>query len=109
MRVKHLAKKNKMVKGKATHAATSWVPSVFTQKELDKAKVDGLIFDSDSIIFPSTERIPKPKSGFRVMFLAFLLRGLSLLPTSSFVGFFMCTVCSFTSSHQIPFFISPAL
>jgi hypothetical protein len=78
MRVKHLAKKNKMVKGKATHAATSWVPSVFTQKELDKAKADGLISESDSIIFPSTERIPKPKSGFWVMFLAFLLRGLSL-------------------------------
>jgi hypothetical protein len=62
MRVKHLAKKNKMVKGKATHSATSWIPSVFTQKELDKAKADDLIFDSDSIIFPSTERIPKPKT-----------------------------------------------
>jgi hypothetical protein len=70
--------KNKMVKGKAANAATSWVPSVFTQKDLDKTKVDGLISDSDSVIFPSTERIPKPKSGFRVMFLAFLLRGLSL-------------------------------
>jgi hypothetical protein len=34
------------------------------QKELDKAKADGVISDSDSIIFPSTERIPKPKSGF---------------------------------------------
>jgi hypothetical protein len=78
MRVKHLAKKNKMVKGKAMNAATSWVPSAFTQKDLDKAKADGLISDSDLVIFPSTERIPKPKSGFRVMFLAFLLRGLSL-------------------------------
>jgi hypothetical protein len=27
--------------------------------------------------FPSTERIPKPPSDYRVMFLAFLLRGLS--------------------------------
>jgi hypothetical protein len=78
MRVKHLAEKNKMVKGKAVNAATSWVPSAFTQKDLDKAKADGLISDSDSVIFPSTERIPKPQSGFRVMFLAFLLRGLSL-------------------------------
>jgi hypothetical protein len=75
--VKHLAKKNKMVKGKAANAAMSWVPSAFTQKDLDKANADGLISDSDSVIFPSTERIPKPKSGFRVMFLAFLLRGLS--------------------------------
>jgi hypothetical protein len=78
MRIKHLAEKNKMVKGKAVNAATSWVPSAFTQKDLDKAKVDGLISDSNSVIFPSTERIPKPKNGFRVMFLAFLLRGLSL-------------------------------
>jgi hypothetical protein len=78
MRVKHLAEKNKMVKGKAANIVTSWVPSAFTQKDLDKAKADGLISDSDSVIFPSTERIPKPKSDFRVMFLAFLLRGLSL-------------------------------
>jgi hypothetical protein len=54
------------------------VPSVFTQKDLDKAKADGLISDGDSDIFPSTEWIPKAKSGFRVMFLAFLLCGLSL-------------------------------
>jgi hypothetical protein len=45
---------------------------------LDKAKADGLVSDKDSIIFPTTERIPKPSSGYRVMFLAFLLRGLSL-------------------------------
>jgi hypothetical protein len=78
MRVKHLAEKNKMVKGKAVNAATSWVPSAFTQKDLDKAKADSLISDSDSVIFPSTERIPKPQSSFRVMFLAFLLCDLSL-------------------------------
>jgi hypothetical protein len=67
-----------MAKGKATNSATSWVPSAFTQKELDEAKADGLVSNNDSIIFPSTERIPKPPSGYRVMFLAFLLRGLSL-------------------------------
>jgi hypothetical protein len=78
MRVKYLAAKNKMAKGKTTNSATSWVPSAFTQKELDKAKVDSLVSNNDSIIFPSTERIPKPPSGYRVMFLAFLLRGLSL-------------------------------
>jgi hypothetical protein len=69
--------KNKMTKGKA-NSATSWVPSTLTQKELEKAKADGLVFNKDSIIFPTTERIPKPLSGYRVMFLAFLLRGLSL-------------------------------
>jgi hypothetical protein len=45
MRVKHLATKNKMVKGKAANAATSWVPSVFMQKDLEKAKMNGLISD----------------------------------------------------------------
>jgi hypothetical protein len=76
MRVQHQAQKHKMTKG--MNAATSWVPSVFTQKELNKARTDGLISNDDEIIFPSTERIPKPRDGFRVMFLSFLLRGLSL-------------------------------
>jgi hypothetical protein len=66
-----------MTKGKV-NSAMSWVPSTLTQKELNKAKADGLISDKDSIIFPTTERIPKPSSGYRVMFLAFLLRGFSL-------------------------------
>jgi hypothetical protein len=76
MHVKHQAQKHKMTKGMNT--ATSWVPSVFTLKELDKARADGLVSDDDQVIFPSTERTPKPRDGFRVMFLAFLLRGLSL-------------------------------
>jgi hypothetical protein len=60
------------------------VPSAFVQKELDKAKVDGLISSKDSIKFLSTERIPKPPSSYRVMFLSFLLRGLSL-PSQEFL------------------------
>jgi hypothetical protein len=70
MRVKHMAQKNKMTKGKSANAATSWVPSVFTQKDLTKARADGLISDDDQVIFPSTERVPKPRDGFRVMFFA---------------------------------------
>jgi hypothetical protein len=77
MRVKHLAAKTKMTKDKA-NSSTSWVPSTLTQKELDKAKVDGLVSDKDSIVFSTIEWIPKPSSGFRVMFLTFLLCGLSL-------------------------------
>jgi hypothetical protein len=77
MRVKHLATKNAMAKGKS-NAATSWVTSVITKKDVEKARADGLISAQDSIKFPSTERIPEPPSGYRVMFLAFLLRGLSL-------------------------------
>jgi hypothetical protein len=53
MRVKHQAQKHKMTKG--MNAATSWVPSVFTQKELNKARTDGLVSDDDEVIFPSTE------------------------------------------------------
>jgi hypothetical protein len=109
MRVKHLAQKNKMTKGKTANAVTSWVPSVFMQKDLDKAQADGLISDDDQVIFPSTKRIPKPKSGFRVMFFAFFCAVFNFLPTSSFMGSFLFMVCSFISSHQIPFCILLAL
>jgi hypothetical protein len=62
----------------AKTSATSWVRSTITKKEMEKATADGLIAAQDSMKFPSTERIPKPPSGYRVMFLAFLLRGFSL-------------------------------
>jgi hypothetical protein len=84
MRVKTCAQKNKMGKNVAANSATSWVPSVFKQKDLEKAQANGLISADDQVIFPSTERIPKPPSGFRVMFFDFLLRGLSL-PTHEFL------------------------
>jgi hypothetical protein len=76
MRVKHRVQKHKMTK--VTNASTSWAPSVFTQKDLNKARTEGLVSNDDEVIFPSAERIPKPSDSFRVMFLAFLLRGLSL-------------------------------
>jgi hypothetical protein len=78
MRVKHLATKNTMAKGKKTNSATSWVPSAIMLKEVEKARTGGLISSSDSIKFPSTERIPQPLSGYQVMFLSFLFHGLSL-------------------------------
>jgi hypothetical protein len=68
-----------MGKSNTANSATSWVPSDFKQKDLEKAQADGLISDNDQVVFPSTERISKPPSGFRVMFLAFLLHGLSFL------------------------------
>jgi hypothetical protein len=77
MRVKSLAHKNQMGKKKITNALTSWVPSEFEQSDLTKAQVNGFLAGGDQVIFPSTERIPKPPSIYRVMFLAFLLRGLS--------------------------------
>jgi hypothetical protein len=77
MRVKSLAHKNKMGKGKTINSSISWVPLEFTQVDLAKAQKDGLITEGDQVVFPITDRIPKPPSGYRVMFLAFLLRGLS--------------------------------
>jgi hypothetical protein len=66
-----------MGKKKATNVSTSWVPAEFAQSDLTKAQKDGFITEGDQVIFPSIERIPKPPSGYRLMFLAFLLRGLS--------------------------------
>jgi hypothetical protein len=66
-----------MAKKKITNTSTSWVPLEFKQSDLTKAQENGSIAGGDQVIFPSTERIPKPPSGYRVMFLAFLLRGLS--------------------------------
>jgi hypothetical protein len=50
---------------KGMNAATSWVPSVFTQKDLNKARADGLVSVEDQAIFPSTERIPNLEMAFR--------------------------------------------
>jgi hypothetical protein len=102
MRVKHQAQKHKMTKG--MNAVTSWVPSVFTQKDLEKARADGLVSDDNQVIFPSTERIPKPRDGFRVMFFAFLLRGLSLPAHECLRGLFFCLWCAASSAHtKLPF------
>jgi hypothetical protein len=78
MRFKTHVQKNKMGKTNIANASTSCVPSEFKQTDLDKALADGLVTNGDQVIFPSTERIPKPQSGYRVIFLAFLLCGLSL-------------------------------
>jgi hypothetical protein len=77
MRIKTRAQKNKMGKSITVNSATSWVPSAFKQNDLEKSKADGLIFDDDQVVFPSTDRILKPPSNFQVMFLTFFLRGLS--------------------------------
>jgi hypothetical protein len=66
-----------MGKSITANSVTSWVPSDFKQKDLEKAQADGLISVDDQVVFPSTDRIPKPPSSFRVIFLAFLLRGFS--------------------------------
>jgi hypothetical protein len=67
-----------MTKKKSGGAATSWVPSEFEESDLAKAQREGFLAGAAPVVFPGTERIPKPPSGYRVMFLAFLLRGFSL-------------------------------
>jgi hypothetical protein len=51
---------------------------------MKKAKKEGFLLESAEIVFPSTQAIPAPPAGFRVMFLAFLLHGFSL-PTHKFL------------------------
>jgi hypothetical protein len=58
--------------------ATKWIPSEFKESDLVKAKKGEVIVADASIVFPGTERIAKPPSSHQVMFLAFLLHGLSL-------------------------------
>jgi hypothetical protein len=41
-----------MGKNVAANSATSWVPSVFKQKDLEKAQANGLISVDDQVIFP---------------------------------------------------------
>jgi hypothetical protein len=73
-----------MVKKGAKKQALGWIPSSFDERDLKKAKREGILSKSTEIVFPSTEAIPAPPAGFRVMFLAFLLRGFSL-PTHEFL------------------------
>jgi hypothetical protein len=67
-----------MAKKKSGNTATSWVPSESKKADLLKAQKDGFLVGGEQVVFPNTERVPKPPSGYRVMFLAFLLWGLSL-------------------------------
>jgi hypothetical protein len=67
-----------MTKKGSSSVATKWVPSSFEESDLKKAKKEGFLPESAPIVFPGDERIPKPPSGYRVMFLAFFLRGHSL-------------------------------
>jgi hypothetical protein len=73
-----------MAKKGAKKQALGLIPSAFDEVDLKKAKKEGFMSESAKIVFPSTEAIPAPPAGFRVMFLGFLLRGFSL-PTHEFL------------------------
>jgi hypothetical protein len=78
MPIKKVAHREKMTKKGSSSVATKWVPSSFEEFDLKKAKKEGFLPESVPIVFPGNECVPKPPSGYRVLFLAFLLRGLSL-------------------------------
>jgi hypothetical protein len=67
-----------MTKKGSSSAATKWVPSSFDEPDLKKAKKVGFLPEAAPIVFLGNERIPKPPSGYQVMFLGFFLCGLSL-------------------------------
>jgi hypothetical protein len=84
MPIKKVAHQATMVKKGGNKMALKWVPSTFEESDPKKAKKDGFLPKAAPIIFLSDERIPLPPEGYRVMFLSFLLRGLSL-PTHEFL------------------------
>jgi hypothetical protein len=106
MPIKKVAHRAKMVKKGSNKMALKWVPSSFEESDLKKDKKDGLLPEAVQVIFPGNERVPTPPKGYRVMFLAFLLRAFLSLPMSFFVGFSLSMACSYISSWQILFFIS---
>jgi hypothetical protein len=64
-----------------TPAAGNWVQTKVREKELSSAKKIGILKnDLVETLTAGLEIIPHPPAGFWVLFLAFLLRGLSLPP-----------------------------
>jgi hypothetical protein len=78
MPIKRVAHCNRMAKLFAKKHALGWTASTITSADLLKAKEEGFLSTATEITFPSTEVIPQPESGYREMFLSFLLSGLSL-------------------------------
>jgi hypothetical protein len=79
MPIKRVAHCNQMAKKSMKKQAVGWTMSSLMDVDLAKAKEEGFLVASTLVVFPSTELVPHPQPGFQVMFLAFLLHGLSLL------------------------------
>jgi hypothetical protein len=73
-----------MAKKGTKKQALNWVPSSFDEADLKKAKKEGFLPELAMVIFPKDEVVPTLPAGYRVMFLASILRGLSL-PTLEFL------------------------
>jgi hypothetical protein len=67
-----------MAKKGVKKQVVGWTTSTLVEADLKKVKKEGFLAESAEVIFPNTKVIPAPLPGFRVMFLAFFLRGFSL-------------------------------
>jgi hypothetical protein len=64
-----------------TPTVGNWVQTKFLEKELQSAEKIGLLkYDPAETLPAGPKIIPRPPAGFRVLFFAFLLRGLSFPP-----------------------------
>jgi hypothetical protein len=84
MPIKKVADRATMVKKGGNKMALKWVPSSFEESDLKKDQKEGFLPAATPVIFPGDECVPTLPKGYQVMFLAFLLRGLSL-PTHEFL------------------------
>jgi hypothetical protein len=66
-----------------TSVVGNWVQTKIGDKELSNAEKIGILKNNPAeSLIAGSEIIPRPPPGFRVIFLAFMLRGLSLPPSS---------------------------
>jgi hypothetical protein len=64
-----------------TSVVSNWVQTKVGDKELSHTEKMGLLkYDPAESLAAGSKIIPRPPPGFRVIFLAFMLRGLSLPP-----------------------------
>jgi hypothetical protein len=62
-------------------AVGNWVQTKFLEKEFQSVKKIGILKnDPAEVLIVGPEIIPQPPAGFRVLFLAFILRGFSFPP-----------------------------
>jgi hypothetical protein len=88
-----------MTKRGTKKLALNWVPSSFDDADLKKAEKEGFLPSAVLIIFLGDESVLKPPEGYRVMFLSFLIRGLSL-PAHEFYGWAsLCLWRAAASAH----------
>jgi hypothetical protein len=78
MPIKKVAHRPKMAKKGTKKQALNWAPLSFDEADLKKAKKEGFLPAAAAVVFPGDERVAKPPVGYRMMFLTFILRGLSL-------------------------------